>query len=113
MDARGRMPLVDEVIMTEDYQTGTAILDSISNQAICKDLDVRWGDGSMDLSARSICLDGDILLLLLAHQDVVFESSFVNWRCDCWDWGMFILWDMKSCSQEGEVLGKICGLRPI
>ena len=41
--ARGSMPLVEEVILTEDYQTGTAGHDCTSNRTICEDLDVRWG----------------------------------------------------------------------
>ena len=49
MGARGSMPIMDEVILAEDYQTGTAILDSSLNQAICEDVVVRWGDGGKGL----------------------------------------------------------------
>ena len=43
MGASGSMPQVDEFIMTVDYLTGTAVLDSTTNRAICEDVDVRWG----------------------------------------------------------------------
>ena len=43
MGACGSMPLVDVVNLTEGYRTGTAVLDSISYQAICEDLEVRLG----------------------------------------------------------------------
>ena len=52
MGARGTMPLVDEVIMEEYYQTGTAILDSISNRTICEDLEVQWGNGCNGLKCK-------------------------------------------------------------
>ena len=37
--ACGSMPLVDKVNLTEDYQSGTALLDS--NRTICEDVEVR------------------------------------------------------------------------
>ena len=49
MGARRRMPLVDEAIMEEDYQTGDADLDSISNRTMYEDLEVRWGNGGKGL----------------------------------------------------------------
>ena len=45
MGARGSMPLVGEVILAEDYQTGTAVLDSVLNRTIGEDVEVRWGSG--------------------------------------------------------------------
>ena len=60
MGAHGSMPLFDEVILAEDYQTGTAILDSISNRTICEDLEVRRGNGGkrlrQNLSAEMVTL---------------------------------------------------------
>ena len=38
------MPLDDEVIMAEEYQTGTAVQDYIYNRTISKDLEVRLGN---------------------------------------------------------------------
>ena len=52
MGARGSMPLVDEVIIMEDYQTGTAVLDSISNRTICEILEVRRGGGGKGLKYK-------------------------------------------------------------
>ena len=49
MGAHGSMPLVDEVILAVDYQTGTVVLDSISNRTICEDLEVCWGNGGKGL----------------------------------------------------------------
>ena len=48
----GSMPLVDEVISTEDYQTGSTVLDSTSNRTICEDLEVRWGNGVNGLKGK-------------------------------------------------------------
>ena len=45
MGAHGSMPHGDEVILTEDYNTGTAVLDSTSNQTINEDVEVHWEDG--------------------------------------------------------------------
>ena len=45
MGAHGSMPLMDEVILAEDNQSGTVVLDSILNRTICDDLEVRWGNG--------------------------------------------------------------------
>ena len=57
MGARGSMPLVDEVILNDDYQTGTTILDSTSNRSICEDLEVHWGGGSKSLK-QNLSLHG-------------------------------------------------------
>ena len=45
MVVRGSMQFVDEVILAEDYQTGTAVQDSISSKTVCEDLEVRLGNG--------------------------------------------------------------------
>ena len=52
MGARGSMPLVDKVILAEDYQTGIAVLDSMSNRTICEDLEVRWWNGGNGLKQK-------------------------------------------------------------
>ena len=52
MGACGSMPLVDEVTLVEDYQTGTTVLDSILNRTICDDLEVRWGNGGKALREK-------------------------------------------------------------
>ena len=62
MGARGNMPRVDEVILTEDYQTGTADIDSTSSRTICDDLEVRWGMQAWVRSEMSLCWDCDIFL---------------------------------------------------
>ena len=50
--ASGSMPLVDEVILAEDYLTGTAVLDSISSRTICEDLEVLWGNVGKGLKRK-------------------------------------------------------------
>ena len=45
MGACENMPLMDEVILAEDYLAGTAVLNSILNRTICEDLEVHWGNG--------------------------------------------------------------------
>ena len=40
---------MDEVIIAEDYQTGTDVLDSISNRTICEDQEVHSGNGGKGL----------------------------------------------------------------
>ena len=62
----GSMPLVDEVILAEDYQTGTAILYSISNRTICEDLEVRWWDEGkgtkrMDIPAGMVTFSSQLV----------------------------------------------------
>ena len=52
MGARWSMPLIDEVILAEDYQTGTAVLDSISYRIICVDLVVSLGNGGKGLKRK-------------------------------------------------------------
>ena len=52
MSARRSMPLVSEAILAEDYQTGIAVLDSISNRTICEDLEVRCGNGGKGLKQK-------------------------------------------------------------
>ena len=52
MGARGGMSLMDDVILAEDYQTGTAIIDFVSNRTICEDLVVRWGNGGKGLKRK-------------------------------------------------------------
>ena len=52
MGAHGSMPHVDEIILAEDYQTGTAVLDSFSNRTICEDLEVRWEDGGKGMKKK-------------------------------------------------------------
>ena len=52
MGARGSMPNIDEVTLTEDYQTGTAVLDFTSNRTFCEDLDVLWWDGGKCLKRK-------------------------------------------------------------
>ena len=93
MGARGSMPLVDNVILAEDYQIGTAALDSISNRTVCVDLVISWG---------------------LRRKDFLMEwrHSLVNWYDD---WGIGRgLFDggIEYCSQEGAVGDKTLGLRP-
>ena len=52
---------MDVVILTEDYQTGTVVLDSTSSRTMCEDLEVRLGDGGKGLMQK-VCWDDDILL---------------------------------------------------
>ena len=52
MGASGRMPLMDEVIVAEDYQAGTAVLDCILNRTICEDVEVCWGNGGKGLKRK-------------------------------------------------------------
>ena len=54
MGALGSMPLVDKPLMdlAEDYQTGTSILDSISNRTVCENVEVRWGNGGKDFKRK-------------------------------------------------------------
>ena len=47
---------------TENYETGTAVLDSTLNRTICEDLEVRWEVEARDRNERSLCWDGDIIL---------------------------------------------------
>ena len=43
---------MDEVILTEDYQTGTVVLDSTLNGNIGEDEEVRRGDGGKGLKSK-------------------------------------------------------------
>ena len=52
MGARGSMPLMDEVILADDYQTGSDILYSTANRTICEDLEVRWGNGGNGMKRK-------------------------------------------------------------
>ena len=52
MGAHGSMPLVDKVILAEDYQTGTAVLDTTANRTICEEVEVRWGNGGKGLKRK-------------------------------------------------------------
>ena len=54
MGVSGSMPLMDEVILTEDYQTGTSVLDSISNRTIFEDLEVTLGEWRHGFGARGL-----------------------------------------------------------
>ena len=69
---------MDEEILTEDYQTGIAVLDFTSYRAICEDLEVRCGSGGKGLKRR-------VSLLRWFH-------SPVNWCDDCWDEGRLAPW---------------------
>ena len=67
MGARGSMPLVDEVILSEDYQADTTVLDSISNLTSCEDMKVCWGDGGEGcqekvISARMVTYSCQLVL---------------------------------------------------
>ena len=52
MGARESMPIMDKVFLAENYQTGTAILDSTSNRTICEDLEVCWANGGKGLKQK-------------------------------------------------------------
>ena len=87
MGARWSMPLVDKVILAEDYQTGTAVLDSISNRAICEDLEVRWGNGGNGLK-RKVSLLGRCHFFSTRVMAVGIGGGLSHGG-------------MKNCSQEG------------
>ena len=44
MGARGSTSLVDEVILTKEYQTCTTVFESTLNRTIGEDVEVRWED---------------------------------------------------------------------
>ena len=85
--ARWSMPLVDEVILSEDYEIGTTILDCISNRTICEDLEVRLGNGGIGLKRK-------FSLLGWCH-------SLVNWCDDCWIGGGLSIEELKAAHRRG------------
>ena len=86
MGACMSMPLVGEVILTDDYQTGTTVLDSTSSRTICEDLEVCCGNAAKGLK-RKVSLLG-------------WRHSLVNWFDDCWDRRGLSHGGMKNCLQE-------------
>ena len=90
MGARGSMPLVDEVILAEDYQAGIVVLDCISNRAIGEDLEVLRGSEGKGLK-RKVSLLG-------------WRHSLVNWCDYCRDGGRLVPWKNWKLLTGGEEL---------
>ena len=106
MGARWSMPLVDEVNLATDYQTGTTILDSIMNRAICEDLEVRWGNGGNGLKQKVFCWDGDILLSTSVMTVGIVEAcAMEEWKAAHWREKFYLKpvdWDRVD--SDGEIV---------
>ena len=94
--ARVSMPVIHEVILTEDYQTGIAVLDSTSNRNIGEYVEIRWGWRQVFEAKK-----------YLSWNDYIFS---LNWYDDYWYGGGLPHWGLESCSQERSVRDNNWGL---
>ena len=81
---------MDEVILAEVYQTGTAVLDFMLNRTICDDLELRLGNGVKGLKQK---------VSLLGCCDILLSTSVMNVGIG----GSLSDGGMESCSWEGGV----------